>query len=592
MSPRKAQKRPRRVKRKPPERRDIKPEDLDAILERAERGPLATEDVVTLRAALETLAWITEQLEDKTMRLAKLRRLLFGPSSERSKDVLAGLHGAGEGSGGDARADAPDGEPVGAGAEGSSENGGEGVEPSAAEGEPDAGADAAGEETKKKKKSKPGHGRNGADAYPGAEPVSVPNGALKPNDPCPKCDEGKLYRKKPSVLIRIKGIAPLHAFRYELERLRCGLCGAVFTASAPPGVGDVKYDESASAMIALLRYGCGLPHNRLARLGDDLGIPMPSATQWDVLAKASKPFEPVHQELVRIAADGQVLHNDDTNAMVLSLDAMIREEIARGEKDRTGIFTSGVVSKSCEHEIVLFFTGREHAGENLKKVLAQRSAELAPPIQMCDALARNNPPDFDTMLANCMAHARRNFVDVAHSFPEHVAHVLEELRKVFVNEAFTKKEAMTAQQRLLYHQEHSGPVMEQLGAWLTAQLDQRKVEDNSPLGGAIRYMENHWDELTLFLRVPGAPIDNNLCERILKRAIVHRKNSLFYKTENGARIGDMFMSLIATAERTGANVFDYLVAVQRNAHHVHEHPEQWMPWNYLETLVALRADGT
>ncbi|MCZ7678215.1 MAG: transposase [Sandaracinaceae bacterium] len=300
--------------------------------------------------------------------------------------------------------------------------------------------------------------------------MRVPHGTLKHNDPCPKCDKGKLYRKKPSVLIRVRGVAPLNATRYELERLRCNLCGAVFVADTPPRVGEAKYDASAAAMIALMRYGCGLPHNRLARLGDDVGLPMPSATQWDVIASISTAFEPVHDELVRVAAQGDVLHNDDTNAMVLSLDAMIREEIARGDNDRTGIFTSGIVSKTGVREIVLFFTGREHAGENLKKVLDQRSPDLSPPIQMCDALARNSSPDFDAIVAHCMAHARRHFVDVVHSFPIEVAHVLEELRKVFVNEAFTKKERMSDEQRLLYHQEHSGPVMAELGAWLSAQL--------------------------------------------------------------------------------------------------------------------------
>jgi transposase len=581
MSAHKPKKRARRVKRKPPERRDVNRERLQAILGRAEHGPLASDDVDVLRAAVDTLAWLTEELEDKSTSLAKLRKLLFGSSSEKTSDVLANLRGSEE--------------PNGQGASGGAGSG-ESDEQSDGETDAPAGAssddrgEAAGGENDKETKKRKGHGRNGADAYRGARCVHVPHGTLKHNGQCPKCDKGKLYRKKPAVLIRVKGIAPLNATRYELERLRCSLCGAVFIADAPPAVGDTKYDESAAAMIALLRYGCGLPHNRLARLGDDVGIPMPSATQWDVIAKAAEAFEPLWNELVRIGADGELLQNDDTNAMVLTLGATIREEIARGEKDRTGIFTSGVVSRIDEREVVLFFTGRKHAGENLKSVLEQRSSELPPPIQMCDALARNLPPDFETIVANCMAHGRRHFVDVVHSFPEQVAHVLEELRKVFVNEAFTKKERMTAEQRLLYHQEHSGPVMEKLGAWLAAQLDERKVEDNSTLGGAIRYMENHWDKLTLFLRVPGAPVDNNLCERILKRAIVHRKNSLFYKTENGARIGDMFMSVIATAERAGANAFDYLVAIQRHQEHVAEHPEHWMPWNFAETLARLEIE--
>jgi transposase len=84
---------------------------------------------------------------------------------------------------------------------------------------------------------------------------------------------------------------------------------------------------------------------------------------------------------------------------------------------------------------------------------------------------------------------------------------------------------------------------------------------------------------------PGAPLDNNLCESVLKRVILHRKNSLFYKTANGAHVGDVFMSLIHTAEMCGANPFDYLTAVQRHSEAVAQHPEQWMPWNYTEALA-------
>jgi hypothetical protein len=131
--------------------------------------------------------------------------------------------------------------------------------------------------------------------------------------------------------------------------------------------------------------------------------------------------------------------------------------------------------------------------------------------------------------------------------------------------------------------------MEKLHQWLMAQLDERKVEPNSGLGGAINYLLNHWQRLTLFLRQVGAPVDNNLCERALKKAILHRKNSLFYLTENGAKVGDLFMSLIHTAELCDANPFDYLTQLQRHADELKENPSLWMPWNYRNTLE--RADA-
>jgi transposase len=128
-------------------------------------------------------------------------------------------------------------------------------------------------------------------------------------------------------------------------------------------------------------------------------------------------------------------------------------------------------------------------------------------------------------------------------------------------------------------------VMEKLHAWLQAQFDEKRVEPNSGLGTAIAYVLRHWDRLTLFLRQAGAPLDSNIVERALKKAILHRKNSLFYKTENGAEVGDLFMSLIHTCELNGANPFDYLTALQRHSAELARNPPEWMPWNYREALA-------
>jgi len=134
--------------------------------------------------------------------------------------------------------------------------------------------------------------------------------------------------------------------------------------------------------------------------------------------------------------------------------------------------------------------------------------------------------------------------------------------------------------------------MQELHKWLERQFAESTVEPNSGLGEAIAYMLGHRKELTLFLRKAGAPLDNKLCERALKKAILHRKNSLFYKTQNGAWVGDIFMSLIHTAELSGANPFDYLCELQRHAGQVRENPQQWMPWNYRATLKRIAAEVT
>ncbi len=133
--------------------------------------------------------------------------------------------------------------------------------------------------------------------------------------------------------------------------------------------------------------------------------------------------------------------------------------------------------------------------------------------------------------------------------------------------------------------------MAELSDWFKRQLEEHLVEPNSGLGKAIKYCRKHWEKLTLFLRVPGAPLDNNICERALKKAIIHRKNSYFYKTRDGARVGDLFMSLIYTAERNDASPFAYLTALQENKEAVAASPADWMPWNYTATLARINGQA-
>jgi hypothetical protein len=143
---------------------------------------------------------------------------------------------------------------------------------------------------------------------------------------------------------------------------------------------------------------------------------------------------------------------------------------------------------------------------------------------------------------------------------------------------------MSPEERLRFHQEHSQPLMDKLYGWLETQLAERKAEPNSGLGKAITYLLRHWKGLTLFLRQAGAPVDNNICERALKRAVLHRKNALFYRTLNGAQVGDLFMSLIHTCQLCGVNSFDYLTELQRHARELATNAAEWMPWNYRQHL--------
>ncbi len=528
---------------------DVNFEELETLLERARQGPLGEEDHRKLEAAIHTLSYLIELIGEKETTISRLRALLVKPSTEKTRKVLeqAGLPAP------PPRSSPP---PRGNGSD--------------------------------SQKKKPGHGRNGAEAYAGARRIKVPHGSLKPGDHCPKCQKGKVYRQKePGVRIRVIGQPPVQATVYELEHLRCNLCGDVYEAEAPEGVGEKKYDESAAAMIGLLKYGSGVPFYRLAGLEGNLGIPLPPATQWGIVKETSALIWPAYEELIRRAAQGEVLYNDDTAMKILALARAsprgieVDEEVS-DPRLRTGQFTSGIVSTRQGQRIALFFTGRRHAGENLAQVLGRRATGLQAPIQMCDALSRNLPKPLETIVANCLAHARRYFVDVVPNFPEPCRHVLESLGEVYGYDAQAEAQGLPPEERLRFHQEHSQPVMDQLAAWLQAQFDERRVEPNSGLGTAIAYVLRHWDRLTLFLRQAGAPLDSNLVERALKKVILHRKNSLFYKTENGAEVGDLFMSLIHTCELNGANPFDYLTELQKHAAELAKNPPAWMPWNYGE----------
>ncbi len=257
-------------------------------------------------------------------------------------------------------------------------------------------------------------------------------------------------------------------------------------------------------------------------------------------------------------------------------------------EDRTGLYTSGVVSTLDEGpQIALFFSSRKLAGENLKDVLSQRAEELEPPIQMCDGLLSHNlPGELETILANCICHSRRKFVEVHDIFQEECEYVLEALKVIYKNDTIARDQELFSEQRLRFHQAESGPVMDELHDWLNRQFDQRLVEPNSGLGESIKYMLKYWKSLTLFLRKAGAPLDNNICERALKKSILHRKNSLFYRSRKGAEVGDAMMSLIYTCQLNRVNPFDYLTELYRNAKEVAANPDRWLPWNYRETLFA------
>lgn len=503
----------------------ISTKQLTAVKKRIKTKKLRDEDYELLQGLTETFECLSQVLAEKETSIGRLCKYLLGAPTETAKNLLK-----------------------------------------------DNGKKRPGKTPKKRK----GHGRKPASDYTGAERVAIDHPVLRGGNLCPGCEKGKVYELSlPSVFVHVTGDAPLKATVFERSRLRCNLCGEIFTPDLPAGISDKKHDESAAAMVGLLKYGCGLPLHRLEKLQANLGQPLPASTQWDILDASAITLAPVHDALINFAAQGDLIHNDDTTMKVLSF---LKEQDP--QNDRKGIFTSGIVSKWQDHRIALFMTGNRHAGENLNELLKHRATGIAPPIQMCDGASQNASKDFETILVNCMTHARRKFAELVDRFPDDCAQVIEKLGKVYHHDAIVKEQGLSDQDRLLYHQQHSGPVMSELESWCRKQIDEEIVEPNSGLGKAINYMLKRWDKLTGFLKLAGAPLDNNLCERALKHAILHRKNALFYKTLRGAHVGDLFMSLIHTCQLCGANPLDYLTWLLKNTAKLQKSPQVYMPWNY------------
>lgn len=387
-------------------------------------------------------------------------------------------------------------------------------------------------------------------------------------------------------MVRIKGQNLAQVYLYSVSKLRCNLCGIIIQADIPAEVGTEKYDPSFKALLALMKYYIGIPFYRQEHFQKLLGFPLPDATQWMLIEQLAGFCYAPYKQLKYYAANGTVMHNDDTRVKILE----IIKQIKQGTTERRGMYTTGIISNYAEHQIALFINGRQHSGENVSDILDLRNSDQEDIIQMCDALNANVPKTHKTTLCNCLGHGFRKFEELESFFGTECAVILNKLSQVFKHDAATR--SMDAKARLEYHKKNSQPTMNELAQYMANLIDERQVEPNSELGKSIKYMQKHWPKLSRFLSVAGAPIDNNIVERALKVAIRNRKAAMFYKTTYSAAIGGMLTSIIYTCHLNQQNPQDYLVALQLNQAKILANPEQWMPWNYLATMESLAICAT
>jgi hypothetical protein len=570
-------------KNEAPKQVKLTPKQVEELQERLQKNELTKDDVNLLQGVLNFTLWIQERLSRAKLTIKRLSKL-FGFKNESSKKYKKNE---------DKNSESSD---VGPDEDASTDD----SEAAVSEVAPPP-------ENNQQSKNLPhlpqwddskNHGRLSAQDYEGCEGIEIDftDGLLLAGK-CPDCaqhynTDAQISSVDPTVIVLLEGKPLVCGKRYHLQKGRCGVCNKYFTAPLPKDIEEApKYAPSAKSNIAINHYYGGLPFKRIEMLQAASQVPLPDATQFDLMnALYQSSIKPIARVLRQHGANGETLYFDDTTARIL--EQIQRNKVALSKKAKKAVHGTAMVSIYEGRRIYLFDTNADVAKYSVASLLANRTTDQ-PFTTMSDASAQNFPILNDHLAARwiislCLSHGRRRFFELlGDENDDDLRFVLECIAKVYEHERYCKQQLYDPDQRLRYHQQHSGPLIEALRIWLNNLLLHKLVEPNSPLGEAIEYMLKRWFWLTQFLRVAGAPLDNNLCEQTIKVLIRYRKNSLFYRTFYGATMGDAMMGVMHTAVHAGANLFHYLNSLQDYAHHVEHTPDQWLPWSYEQTIKNL-----
>ena len=346
-----------------------------------------------------------------------------------------------------------------------------GTEPAGASG---AGEPVSAESTQRRPKK--GHGRNGVDAFVDAAEYVHALAAGILGALCAACGVGRVSAYRPKIIIRIIGQPIFAALRHIFQQGRCKLCGATVTAEGRElvlrgGIGSsyITYDWSACAMLLVMHYFAGAPFKRIEALHQGWGVPMPDANQWRLADGCDDQLVPLYRALERHGIQKAItLRFDDTGSMVIEIRRQIQTELETlalmGESARhvrTGINATGFYIDTDVAKVILFFTGRHHAGEMVDQLLEQRRASSGKLVALTDAASKNFSHDHADQLeqAVCNAHCYLKFRAVKDQFPLEHAVAGEVYEKVFDNDDKAKALGLDAHERMLYHRERSKPQM-------------------------------------------------------------------------------------------------------------------------------------
>ncbi len=535
----------------------ISESEMAALLARLEGCSLSDTDKALLSDVLRSHSWLYRTLESTKLTIRKFKAMLFGrtekdkSTSKKNNDSTSGAD----------RGASSDSEPESAN---------------------DPNPDLPGGDSDADSSTPKGHGRYGVSDYGNREQVPINHSTFKPGDPCPEnlCN-GRLYLFRPGSFIRVMGQSMAKVTEYVVQKLRCSTCMTIVTAPMPDHVPREKYDEHFKSLLVLNRFFLSVPYYRQADFQEMFGFPLPESTQWELIESVAGVAIPVFKQLEYLTAQAELMYGDDTQFKILSL----IEANKKGFAERTGMFTTCLLAVT-DVQIVLFYAGRKHMGENLSDLLRLRQPGLKPLIQMCDALSSNITDSDQVIICHCLAHARRKFYEIKDSFPSECKVLLDGFAAIYHQDKLTKEKRLLPQARLEHHQKYNQPILDQMHTYMNNLIAKRQVEPNSALGKAIAYNLKHWTQLTRFTQLSGSPLDNNFCEQALKLPIRNRKNSLFYRNEYSAKMSSILMSVIYTCKLNNINPLDYLNTLQYHKAEVSMNPAAWLPWNYHD--VALK----
>jgi hypothetical protein len=387
-----------------------------------------------------------------------------------------------------------------------------------------------------------------------------------------------LYPGEDRKLLEFHGSPSVDVERYRKKTLRCNFCGHEVIAK-----GKIeKWQNSAKTSVALQKCS-GIPFQRLSELQSAYGVPISEPKMWELCKSLWDEVGcNIYNELINAISEYKTLYVDDTNARVLDVISSNNKKLLQGEAKGKSCFSTVVCGEKDGNKIIIYLTKQSYCGQNIAPIVQDGNKNL-----MGDA-SRMNIPDIEKdklatiTIFNCLAHAHRKFIDLKDFYPDECEYFIKQVQTIYAIDKETAK--MNEFERLETHKKNSRVHIENIYEKIDFLFENKIVEPSSHLGKAMKYWINNKDGLTRYLTKSGVALDNNRSERHLKRLILQRKNSLFFKTLPSSEILSGLSSIISTCRENKINSYNYLNWLQENSKEISKNPSGYLPWDYVKYL--------